>query len=192
MQSCGNTREMHINQRRWWGRAWKWEWELQLELELSGDSGGDHLLNCALINHRHRTITPFVVTYFYTKAAEIERDEKIYANLCTFHGQQRQRKKWFVNLSSRVNLIHFIKCFSANHLTAIFCWPAYCEAILRIRHAAHTANDSIKSSEKVFEWKWIRRLGVNWSMQRVKRISEINLNKLFGHKQKVCIVNKSM
>lgn len=121
MQSCGNAREMHTSreQRR---RVWKWEQELEFP---------EHLLNCALINHRHRhRRIPFVLTYFYSESKlrqKIERDEKINANLCTFHGQRPapgdRRKKLYINLSRRVNLIHFIKCFSANHLSDFFLYP---------------------------------------------------------------------
>lgn len=120
-------------------RVWKWEQELEFP---------EHLLNCALINHRHRhRRIPFVLTYFYSESKlrqKIERDEKINANLCTFHGQRPapgdRRKKLYINLSRRVNLIHFIKCFSANHLSDFFplSWPAYCSAILRIRRSART------------------------------------------------------
>jgi len=111
-----------------------------------------------------------------------------------FTGSRGSKKKWHINLSRRVNLIHFIKCFSANHLHPLFspCQPIF-SAILRIRRSAHTANDSIKKFREGISMEMNTTFGgVNWSVQQRQRISEINLNKLFGHKQKACIVNKSM
>lgn len=134
--------------------------------ERGGAVGGDYLLKCALINHRHTAKSSprfacscclFLYKYF-TAVKNNKNCLSVWneiANLCTFHGQQWVKKlfnccsKVFVSFFSNKNLIHSIKCFVVEFYFALpspplptivnncNCYKLCLLHILRIRRIAH-------------------------------------------------------